>query len=105
MRPIVFIRIKIIISIKFLLEKIERINWINKFTLNITKRNKCNNYKYKPQINRLKHSAIKNSNFISSSSFQATSCVITFSVFQSKQDYFQGLKENIIMGIYFPIGT
>lgn len=43
--------------------------------------------------------------FLSAASFQETTRVLTDAAIQGKQDYLQGLKENIIIGQLIPAGT
>ena len=43
--------------------------------------------------------------FISASSFQETTKVLTEAAIQGKVDYLRGLKENVIMGRLIPAGT
>src|SRR5690554_3543703 len=49
--------------------------------------------------------SLSTESFISASSFQETTKVLTEASLSSKVDYLQGLKENVIMGRLIPAGT
>ncbi len=49
--------------------------------------------------------SLSTESFISASSFQETTKVLTEAALASKVDYLQGLKENVIMGRLIPAGT
>jgi DNA-directed RNA polymerase subunit beta' len=49
--------------------------------------------------------ALSTESFISASSFQETTKVLTEAAIQAKTDYLRGLKENVIMGRLIPAGT
>jgi len=49
--------------------------------------------------------SLSTESFISASSFQETTKVLTEAALQGKVDYLRGLKENVIMGRLIPAGT
>jgi hypothetical protein len=49
--------------------------------------------------------SLSTDSFISASSFQETTKVLTEASIQGKVDYLRGLKENVIMGRLVPAGT
>jgi DNA-directed RNA polymerase subunit beta' len=49
--------------------------------------------------------ALSSDSFISASSFQETTKVLTKAAIQGKTDHLTGLKENVIMGRLIPAGT
>jgi DNA-directed RNA polymerase subunit beta' len=49
--------------------------------------------------------SLSTESFISASSFQETTKVLTEAAVQGKVDYLRGLKENVIMGRLIPAGT
>ena len=49
--------------------------------------------------------SLSTESFISASSFQETTKVLTEAALQGKIDYLRGLKENVIMGRLIPAGT
>jgi DNA-directed RNA polymerase subunit beta' len=49
--------------------------------------------------------SLSTESFISAASFQETTKVLTNASIAGKEDYLQGLKENVIMGRIIPAGT
>jgi DNA-directed RNA polymerase subunit beta' len=49
--------------------------------------------------------SLSGDSFISASSFQETTKVLTEACIQGRVDYLRGLKENVIMGRLVPAGT
>ena len=49
--------------------------------------------------------SLSTESFISASSFQETTKVLTEAAISGKVDYLRGLKENVIMGRLIPAGT
>ena len=49
--------------------------------------------------------SLSTESFISAASFQETTKVLTDASIAGKEDYLQGLKENVIMGRIIPAGT
>ena len=49
--------------------------------------------------------SLSTDSFLSASSFQETTKVLTEAAIQGKVDYLRGLKENVVMGRLIPAGT
>ncbi|MBN2495368.1 MAG: DNA-directed RNA polymerase subunit beta' [Deltaproteobacteria bacterium] len=58
-----------------------------------------------PMLLGITKAALSSDSFISASSFQETTKVLTEAAIQGKVDYLMGLKENVIMGRLIPAGT
>ena len=58
-----------------------------------------------PLILGITKASLSTESFISAASFQETTKVLTEAAIQGKEDYLQGLKENVIMGKIIPAGT
>ena len=58
-----------------------------------------------PMLLGITKAALSSDSFISASSFQETTKVLTEAAIQGKVDYLAGLKENVIMGRLIPAGT
>ncbi len=61
--------------------------------------------KGEPTLLGISKAALNTYSFISAASFQETTKVLTDAAFFGKEDYLQGLKENVIMGRLIPAGT
>ena len=59
----------------------------------------------KPVLQGITKAALSTDSFISAASFQETTKVLTEAAIKGKQDYFRGLKENVILGRLIPSGT
>ncbi len=58
-----------------------------------------------PLVLGITQASLSTESFISAASFQETTKVLTEAAMQSKCDYLQGLKENVIVGRIIPAGT
>jgi DNA-directed RNA polymerase subunit beta' len=58
-----------------------------------------------PLLLGITKAALATESFISASSFQETTKVLTAAALKGKIDYLHGLKENVIMGRLIPAGT
>jgi len=58
-----------------------------------------------PVLLGITKASLSTESFISASSFQETTKVLTEAALQGKVDYLRGLKENVIMGRLIPAGT
>ncbi len=58
-----------------------------------------------PLVLGITQASLNTDSFISAASFQGTTKVLTDAVMQSKTDFLQGLKENVIIGRVIPVGT
>jgi len=58
-----------------------------------------------PLILGITKASLSTDSFISAASFQETTKVLTDASIAGKEDYLQGLKENVIMGRIIPAGT
>jgi DNA-directed RNA polymerase subunit beta' len=58
-----------------------------------------------PLLLGITKASLSTESFISASSFQETTKVLTEAALQGKVDYLRGLKENVIMGRLIPAGT
>jgi DNA-directed RNA polymerase subunit beta' len=58
-----------------------------------------------PLVLGITQASLSTESFISAASFQETTKVLTEAAMQSKADYLQGLKENVIVGRMIPAGT
>src|SRR5690606_38106787 len=58
-----------------------------------------------PLLLGITKASLSTESFISASSFQETTKVLTEAAIQGKVDYLRGLKENVIMGRLIPAGT
>ena len=61
--------------------------------------------KGEPLLLGITKASLSTESFISASSFQETTKVLTEAAIQGKIDYLRGLKENVIMGRLIPAGT
>jgi DNA-directed RNA polymerase subunit beta' len=61
--------------------------------------------KGEPLLLGITKASLSTESFISASSFQETTKVLTEAAIQGKVDYLRGLKENVIMGRLIPAGT
>ncbi|MBZ4683166.1 MAG: DNA-directed polymerase subunit beta [Fusobacteriaceae bacterium] len=61
--------------------------------------------KYVPVIQGITKAAVNTESFISAASFQETTKVLANSAIEGKEDYLNGLKENVIIGKKIPAGT
>ena len=61
--------------------------------------------KAEPLILGITKASLSTESFISAASFQETTKVLTEAAIHGKEDYLQGLKENVIMGKLIPAGT
>jgi DNA-directed RNA polymerase subunit beta' len=60
---------------------------------------------YRPTIIGLTKVALHSEGFLSSSSFQETTRVLTQAAIEGKRDWLRGLKENVITGRLIPVGS
>lgn len=60
---------------------------------------------YRPMLLGLTKAALNSDSFISAASFQETTRVLTEAAIEGKQDWLNGLKENVILGRLIPAGT
>jgi DNA-directed RNA polymerase subunit beta' len=60
---------------------------------------------YKPILFGLTRGSLRNASFLSAASFQETSRVLARAALRGQVDFLLGLKENLILGTYLPIGT
>ncbi|MCK5797033.1 MAG: DNA-directed RNA polymerase subunit beta', partial [Deltaproteobacteria bacterium] len=58
-----------------------------------------------PLLLGITKASLSTESFISASSFQETTKVLTEAAIRGKTDYLRGLKENVIMGRLIPAGT
>jgi DNA-directed RNA polymerase subunit beta' len=58
-----------------------------------------------PLLLGITKASLATDSFISASSFQETTKVLTAAALKGKVDYLHGLKENVIMGRLIPAGT
>ncbi|MCX5732269.1 MAG: DNA-directed RNA polymerase subunit beta', partial [Deltaproteobacteria bacterium] len=58
-----------------------------------------------PLLLGITKASLSTESFISASSFQETTKVLTEAAISGKMDYLRGLKENVIMGRLVPAGT
>ncbi|MCA9620877.1 MAG: hypothetical protein KC731_17760, partial [Myxococcales bacterium] len=58
-----------------------------------------------PLLLGITKASLSTESFISASSFQETTKVLTEASIQGKVDFLRGLKENVIMGRLIPAGT
>ena len=58
-----------------------------------------------PLLLGITKASLSTESFISASSFQETTKVLTEAAINGKVDYLRGLKENVIMGRLIPAGT
>ena len=61
--------------------------------------------KYKSVIQGITKAAVNTESFISAASFQETTKVLSNAAIAGKEDYLEGLKENVIIGKRIPAGT
>ena len=59
----------------------------------------------KQVLQGISRAAIQTKSFISAASFQETTKVLTEAAINAKQDYLEGMKENVIVGHLIPAGT
>jgi DNA-directed RNA polymerase subunit beta' len=59
----------------------------------------------KQVLQGITRASLQTKSFISAASFQETTKVLTQASIQAKSDYFEGLKENVIVGHKIPAGT
>jgi DNA-directed RNA polymerase subunit beta' len=59
----------------------------------------------RPLLLGITKASLSTDSFISASSFQETTKVLTEAAISGKVDYLRGLKENVIMGRLIPAGT
>ncbi len=60
---------------------------------------------YEPIIQGITKAAVNTGSFISAASFQETTKVLSNAAIEGKEDYLEGLKENVIIGKKIPAGT
>jgi hypothetical protein len=60
---------------------------------------------YEPMVIGITKAALRTESFLSAASFQETTRVLTQASLQTKYDFFDGLKENVIIGRLIPAGT
>ncbi|MCS5422719.1 MULTISPECIES: DNA-directed RNA polymerase subunit beta' [Psychrilyobacter] len=60
---------------------------------------------YRSVIQGITKAAVNTDSFISAASFQETTKVLSNAAIEGKEDYLEGLKENVIMGKRIPAGT
>ena len=60
---------------------------------------------YEPVIQGITKAAVNTESFISAASFQETTKVLSNAAIEGKEDYLEGLKENVIIGKKIPAGT
>lgn len=60
---------------------------------------------YVPVIQGITKAAVNTGSFISAASFQETTKVLSNAAIEGKEDYLEGLKENVIIGKKIPAGT
>ena len=70
----------------------------------LTSKNKRQVY-YRPTIIGLTKVALHSEGFLSASSFQETTRVLTQAAIEGKRDWLRGLKENVITGRLIPVGS
>ena len=58
-----------------------------------------------PTLLGITKASLATDSFLSAASFQETTRVLTDAAIEGKQDYLEGLKENIIIGQLIPAGT
>ncbi|MGL5578727.1 MAG: DNA-directed RNA polymerase subunit beta', partial [Fusobacteriaceae bacterium] len=61
--------------------------------------------KYDYVIQGITKAAVNTGSFISAASFQETTKVLSNAAIEGKEDYLEGLKENVIIGKKIPAGT
>jgi len=60
---------------------------------------------YQPVIQGITKAAVNTGSFLSAASFQETTKVLSNAAIEGKEDYLEGLKENVIIGKKIPVGT
>lgn len=60
---------------------------------------------YEPVIQGITKAAVNTESFISAASFQETTKVLSNAAIEGKEDFLEGLKENVIIGKKIPAGT
>lgn len=60
---------------------------------------------YEPIIQGITKAAVNTGSFISAASFQETTKVLSTAAIEGKEDFLEGLKENVIIGKKIPAGT
>lgn len=88
------------------------LEWVEIINLGIEVQNKIANEeieiekaKYEPIILGITKAALETESFISASSFQETTRILSRAAIQRKTDFLRGLKENVILGHLIPAGT
>ena len=59
----------------------------------------------RPMILGITKAALETDSFLSAASFQQTTTVLTDAAIKGKEDYLNGLKENVMVGKLIPAGT
>jgi DNA-directed RNA polymerase subunit beta' len=81
--------------------ELQEINYINKILKNLKK----DRVLYYPIILGITKASLLSDSFISASSFQETTKILTSGAIEGKIDWLRGLKENVIIGRLIPVGT
>ena len=88
------------------------LEWVEIINLGIEAQNeliqqgiKVEKAEYEPIILGITKAALETESFISASSFQETTRVLTEAAIKGKIDVLHGLKENVIVGRLIPAGT
>jgi DNA-directed RNA polymerase subunit beta' len=81
--------------------ELEEISYINKILKNLKK----DKVLYYPIILGITKASLLSDSFISASSFQETTKILTSGAIEGKIDWLKGLKENVIIGRLIPVGT
>lgn len=61
--------------------------------------------KYEPVILGISQASLRVNSFLSASSFQHTTVVLSKAAFTKQKDFLRGLKENVMLGLLIPAGT
>jgi len=81
--------------------ELKQINYINE----ILKTSGRKKILFQPILLGITKASLLSDSFISASSFQETTKILTSAAIEGKIDWLRGLKENVIIGNIVPIGT
>jgi DNA-directed RNA polymerase subunit beta' len=81
--------------------ELKQINYINE----ILKKSGRKKVRFQPILLGITKASLLSDSFISASSFQETTKILTSAAIEGKIDWLRGLKENVIIGNIVPIGT
>jgi DNA-directed RNA polymerase subunit beta' len=81
--------------------ELKQINYINE----ILKKSGRKKVRFQPILLGITKASLLSDSFISASSFQETTKILTSAAIEGKIDWLRGLKENVIIGSIVPIGT